>query len=165
LLRTKGYVVVVVVVVIVISFPSMGLVGVGVCINPWRASGCCNCVSMDGEAATGGSRTRSRTDLNLYIAVPLLPLPRVWLDTTTTSPTLMPNPTGAAPDAPRMGEESLASAVVAYSPSNDLSTLERTQCLIPQFIPGSNAGSEEDTDTLLVSRHWLWMVPVSVYFW
>ena len=145
----------------------MGLAGVGVCINPRRASGCCDCVSMDSEEATGGSRTRSHTDLNLYIAVPLLPLPRLWLNTTTASPTLMPNPTGAAPDAPRMGDESLTSAVAAYLPSNDLSTLERTQCLIPQFIPGSSASGEEDTDTLLVSRRRLWMVPVSVYrsFW
>jgi E3 ubiquitin-protein ligase RNF5 len=67
-----------------------------------------------------------------------------------TSLMLMPNPTGAAPDAPRAGEESLAPAVAAYSPSNVISTMDEHPMLDPvvySWHDCSSAGSEEDTDT------------------
>ena len=67
------------------------------------------------------------------------------------SPTLMPNSTGAAPEAPRTGEpeESLAPVAAAYSPLNALSTPEEHPMLDPivySWLDGNSTDGEEDTD-------------------
>ena len=106
---------------------------------------------MAGEEAPEGSGTRRRMDLNLYLGLPPLPRPPVWLDTRMISPTLMPHSTGAALEAPRTGEpeESLAPAAAAYSPSNALSTPEEHPMLDPivySWLDGNTTDGEEDTD-------------------
>ncbi|PWZ08398.1 RING finger protein 5 [Zea mays] len=101
---------------------------------------------MAGEEAAEGSGTRRHMDLNLYLGLPPLPRPPVWLD-----PMLMPNLTGAAPEASRTGEpeESLALGAAAYSPSNALSTPEEHPMLDPivySWLDGNRTDGEEDTD-------------------
>jgi E3 ubiquitin-protein ligase RNF5 len=88
-------------------------------------------------------------DLNLYLGLPPLPRPPVWLGTAMIAPTLMPNST--APEAPRTGEpdESLAPAAAAYSPSNALSTPEEQPMLDPivySWLDGNSTDGEEHTD-------------------
>lgn len=103
---------------------------------------------MAGEEAAEGSRSRRRMDLNLYLGLPPLPRPPIWLDTALGCPTLMPNPTGAAPEAPRTAEseEWLAPVAAAYSPSNALSTPEEQPMLDPivySWLDGHSTDGEE----------------------
>lgn len=105
---------------------------------------------MAGEEVPEGAGRR-RMDLNLYLGLPPLPRPPIWLDTTMISPSLMRNSTGAAPEAPRMGEpeELFAPAAAAYSPSNALSTPEEHPMLDPivySWLDGNSTDGEEDTD-------------------
>ncbi|CAO2210043.1 unnamed protein product [Urochloa humidicola] len=105
---------------------------------------------MAGEEAAEGSRSRRRTDLNLYLGLPPLPRPPGRLDAALDCPLLVPNSAGPSPDAAGTGEpeESSASAA-AYSPSNALSTPEEQPMLDPivyAWLDGNSTNGEVDTD-------------------
>ncbi|OEL16731.1 hypothetical protein BAE44_0022248 [Dichanthelium oligosanthes] len=106
---------------------------------------------MASEEAAEGSRSRRRMDLNLYLGLPPLPRPPGRLDAALHCPTLVPDSTGPAPEAPSTGEpeETLAPAAAAYSPSNALSTPEEHPMLDPivyAWLDGHSTDAEEDTD-------------------